>query len=481
MLFNSIDFAIFLPIVFILYWFVSNKNLKLQNFLIIAASYLFYGWWDWRFLSLILFSTIVDYYVGWMLRTEENQTKRKILLWTSVLFNLGILGFFKYNNFFLDNFIIAFSFFGAEIKANSLNIILPVGISFYTFQTLSYTIDAYKRKLKPTKDFIAFSAFVSFFPQLVAGPIERATHLLPQFYKKRTFDTAKAVDGMRQILWGLFKKIVIADNAAEYVNLIFDNPTNYNSSTLVLGAILFAFQIYCDFSGYSDIAIGTARLFGFDLMKNFAFPYFSRDIAEFWRRWHISLSTWFRDYVYIPLGGSRGGIWFKIRNTFIIFIVSGFWHGANWTFIIWGALNAIYFLPLLLANKNRNHLNTIAENKILPNIRETISVLITFSLTIFAWIFFRAENLSDAFIYIKRIITTPFFSNLNLNDSIFSYLIILSIFLIIEWIGRTKNHPLEWTNNRIPSYLRWVIYYSLIFAIITFGAFKQSQFIYFQF
>ena len=481
MLFNSIDFAIFLPIVFILYWFVSNKNLKLQNFLIIAASYLFYGWGGWRFLSLILFSTIVDYYVGWMLRTEENQTKRKILLWTSVLFNLGILGFFKYNNFFLDNFIIAFSFFGAEIKANSLNIILPVGISFYTFQTLSYTIDAYKRKLKPTKDFIAFSAFVSFFPQLVAGPIERATHLLPQFYKKRTFDTAKAVDGMRQILWGLFKKIVIADNAAEYVNLIFDNPTNYNSSTLVLGAILFAFQIYCDFSGYSDIAIGTARLFGFDLMKNFAFPYFSRDIAEFWRRWHISLSTWFRDYVYIPLGGSRGGIWFKIRNTFIIFIVSGFWHGANWTFIIWGALNAIYFLPLLLANKNRNHLNTIAENKILPNIRETISVLITFSLTIFAWIFFRAENLSDAFIYIKRIITTPFFSNLNLNDSIFSYLIILSIFLIIEWIGRTKNHPLEWTNNRIPSYLRWVIYYSLIFAIITFGAFKQSQFIYFQF
>ena len=480
MLFNSIEFAIFLPLVFIIYWFFCN-NLKSQNRFLLFSSYLFYGWWDWRFLSLILFSTIVDYYVGWMLRTEENQTKRKILLWTSVLFNLGILGFFKYNNFFLDNFIIAFSFFGAEIKANSLNIILPVGISFYTFQTLSYTIDAYKRKLKPTKDFIAFSAFVSFFPQLVAGPIERATHLLPQFYKKRTFDTAKAVDGMRQILWGLFKKIVIADNAAEYVNLIFDNPTNYNSSTLVLGAILFAFQIYCDFSGYSDIAIGTARLFGFDLMKNFAFPYFSRDIAEFWRRWHISLSTWFRDYVYIPLGGSRGGIWFKIRNTFIIFIVSGFWHGANWTFIIWGALNAIYFLPLLLANKNRNHLNTIAENKILPNIRETISVLITFSLTIFAWIFFRAENLSDAFIYIKRIITTPFFSNLNLNDSIFSYLIILSIFLIIEWIGRTKNHPLEWTNNRIPSYLRWVIYYSLIFAIITFGAFKQSQFIYFQF
>ena len=307
MLFNSIDFAIFLPIVFILYWFVTNKNLKLQNFLIVAASYLFYGWWDWRFLSLILFSTVVDYTIGRKLRMEENQTKRKILLWTSILVNLGFLGFFKYYNFFLDNFITAFSFFGTEIKANSLNIILPVGISFYTFQTLSYTIDVYKRNLEPTKDFIAFSAFVSFFPQLVAGPIERATNLLPQFYKKRTFEYDKAVDGMRQILWGLFKKIVIADTCAEYANLIFNNSADYSGSTLVLGALFFTFQIYGDFSGYSDIAIGTSRLFGFNLKQNFAFPYFSRDLAEFWRRWHISLSTWFRDYLYIPLGGSRGG------------------------------------------------------------------------------------------------------------------------------------------------------------------------------
>ena len=287
MLFNTIDFAIFLPIVFILYWFVTNKSLKLQNLLIVVSSYVFYGWWDWRFLSLILFSTIVDYTVGQGLLKQENLTKRKVLLWTSILVNLGFLGFFKYYNFFLDNFITAFSFFGTEIQSNSLNIILPVGISFYTFQTLSYTIDVYKRKLEPTKDFIAFSAFVSFFPQLVAGPIERATNLLPQFYKKRTFDYSKAVDGMRQILWGLFKKIVIADNSARYANLIFNNSDDYSGSTLVLGALFFTFQIYGDFSGYSDIAIGTSRLFGFNLKQNFAFPYFSRDIAEFWRRWHI--------------------------------------------------------------------------------------------------------------------------------------------------------------------------------------------------
>ena len=324
MLFNSIDFAIFLPLVFILHWFFTNKNLKLQNLLIIVASYVFYGYWDWRFLSLIIFSTIVDFTVGCLLSNEESILKRKILLWTSILVNLGLLGFFKYYNFFLDNFLIAFRFFGQEIQGNTLNIILPVGISFYTFQTLSYTIDVYKRKLEPTKQFIAFSAFVCFFPQLVAGPIEKATNLLPQFYKKRNFDYSLAVDGMRQILWGLFKKIVIADNCAKFANQIFNNSADMNGSTLLLGALFFTFQIYGDFSGYSDIAIGTSRLFGFNLMQNFNFPYFSRDIAEFWRRWHISLSTWFRDYLYIPLGGSRGNTWMKVRNTFIIFIVSGF-------------------------------------------------------------------------------------------------------------------------------------------------------------
>lgn len=482
MLFNSIDFAIFLPIVFILYWFVTNKNLKLQNFLIVAASYLFYGWWDWRFLSLILFSTVVDYTIGQKLRNEENQTKRKFLLWTSILVNLGFLGFFKYYNFFLDNFITAFSIFGTEIKANSLNIILPVGISFYTFQTLSYTIDVYKRKLEPTKDFVAFTAFVSFFPQLVAGPIERATNLLPQFYKKRTFDYAKAVDGMRQILWGLFKKIVIADNCAEYANQIFNNSADYSGSTLVLGALFFTFQIYGDFSGYSDIAIGTSRLFGFDLMRNFSFPYFSRDIAEFWRRWHISLSTWFRDYLYIPLGGSRGGTWMKVRNTFVIFIVSGFWHGANWTFIVWGALNAIYFLPLLLTNNNRNNLETVAQGKLLPNIKELSFMLLTFGLTVLAWIFFRANNIGHAISYISEILSPSLFliPKFTGMGKALTTIILVGVFVLIEWQGREGQYAISNLGIKWKRPYRYAMYYAIIIVIFWFGG-KKQQFIYFQF
>jgi alginate O-acetyltransferase complex protein AlgI len=487
MLFNSIDFAIFLPIVFLLYWFATNRNLKLQNFLIVLASYLFYGWWDWRFLSLIFFSTLVDYSVGRQLRNEEHQFKRKILLWTSILVNLGFLGFFKYYNFFLDNFITAFSFLGQEIQANSLNIILPVGISFYTFQTLSYTIDVYKQKLEPTKDFIAFSAFVSFFPQLVAGPIERATHLLPQFYTKRTFDYSKAVDGMRQILWGLFKKIVIADNCAVYANLIFNNSADYSGSTLVLGALFFTFQIYGDFSGYSDIAIGTSRLFGFDLMRNFNFPYFSRDIAEFWRRWHISLSTWFRDYLYIPLGGSHGGTWMKVRNTFIIFIVSGFWHGANWTFIVWGILNAIYFLPLLLTNNNRNNLEIIAQGKFFPSIKEFSLMLLTFSLTVFAWIFFRAENIGHAWHFIQDMfigLTTKsgYVQTINLFYWKIGFAIptILMFFIFIEWIGREGQYAISNLGLKWKHPFRYAFYYLIIITIFWFGG-KEQQFIYFQF
>lgn len=482
MLFNSIDFAIFLPIVFILYWFVSNNNLKLQNLLVVVASYLFYGWWDWRFLSLIIFSTAVDYSVGLGLLKQKNQTKRRILLWTSILVNLGFLGFFKYYNFFLDNFITAFSFFGSEINANSLNIILPVGISFYTFQTLSYSIDVYKRKLEPTKDFIAFSAFVSFFPQLVAGPIERASNLLPQFYKMRTFDYSKAVDGLRQILWGLFKKIVIADNCAEYANLIFNNSADYSGSTLVLGALFFTFQIYGDFSGYSDIAIGTSRLFGFDLMRNFNFPYFSRDIAEFWRRWHISLSTWFRDYLYIPIGGSQGGTWMKVRNTFIIFIVSGFWHGANWTFIVWGALNAIYFLPLLLTKNNRNNLETVAQGKLFPGIKELSLMLLTFGLTVFAWIFFRANNMGHAISYLSEILSPSFFATPTFAGmgKAYTTLGLVVIFILIEWQGREGHYAIANLGLRWKRPLRYAMYYAIIIAIFWFGG-KEQQFIYFQF
>jgi len=479
MLFNSIDFAIFLPIVLIIYWFLTNKNLRLQNLLIVVASYVFYGWWDWRFLSLILFSTAVDFSVGIGLATEENRTKRKILLWTSIIVNLGFLGFFKYYNFFLDNFIEAFSLFGYPIKSNSLNIILPVGISFYTFQTLSYTIDVYKRKLKPTKDIIAFAAFVSFFPQLVAGPIERATNLLPQFYKKRKFDYAKAADGMRQILWGLIKKIVIADNAAEYANLIFNNSADFSGSTLALGAVFFAFQIYGDFSGYSDIAIGTARLFGFDLMKNFAFPYFSRDIAEFWRRWHISLSTWFRDYLYIPLGGSKGGTWMKVRNTFIIFIVSGFWHGANWTFIVWGALNAIYFLPSLLLKTNRRYLGVVANGKYLPSIREFFNISVTFALTTFAWIFFRADNMSHAWNYISELFSSSLF--VSPEEIPIKLIVLIVLFQIVEWLGRDSEFAIQKLVKVRPLIARYAIYYILIMILILYSSDLEQTFIYFQF
>ncbi|MFT6127470.1 MAG: D-alanyl-lipoteichoic acid acyltransferase DltB (MBOAT superfamily) [Polaribacter sp.] len=479
MFFNSLDFAIFLPIVFTLYWLLNSKSLKLQNVLIVAASYFFYGCWDYRFLALILFSTIIDYLVGRQFAITLNSKTRKILLWISILVNLGFLGFFKYYNFFIDNFIGAFSFFGKDISISSLHIILPVGISFYTFQTLSYTIDVYRNKLEPTKDFIAFTAFVSFFPQLVAGPIERATHLLPQFYKKRKFDYNNAIDGLRQILWGLFKKVVIADNCAEYANIIFNSYDDQSGSNLILGAIFFAFQIYGDFSGYSDIAIGTSRLFGFDLMKNFAFPYFSRDIAEFWRRWHISLSTWFRDYLYIPLGGSRGSLKFKIRNVFIIFLVSGFWHGANWTFIIWGGLNALYFLPVMLTNNNRSNLDIVAKGKWFPKIKDLINIIITFSLTIFAWIFFRSNSVTDAIAYIVNIFDVSLFSVPVLSQDAYYTLILVIMFIVIEWIGREGEFAIS-KIYKLPVYLRWSFYFSILLLMFIFTG-KEQAFIYFQF
>ena len=481
MLFNSIEFAIFLPIVFVLYWFVFKKNLKVQNFFLLIVSYVFYGWWDWRFLSLILFSSVVDFMVGLQLGKSDKPLQRKLLLLTSIVVNLGFLGFFKYYNFFVENFVEAFRFFGREFSSSTLNIILPVGISFYTFQTLSYSIDVYKRKLEPTKDVVAFFAFVSFFPQLVAGPIERATNLLPQFYKKRQFDYALATDGLRQILWGLFKKMVIADNAATLVGDIFTNYSQYSGLTLFMGGVFFAFQIYGDFSGYSDIAIGTSRLFGFGLMQNFAFPYFSRDIAEFWRRWHISLSTWFRDYVYVPLGGSRGGRMLIVRNTFIIFVVSGFWHGANWTFIAWGFLNAVYFLPLMLLKKNRKNLDVAAQGKIFPNAREFFQISMTFILTIVAWIFFRAENISHALLYIQRM-------SLGLFDKpeyLFSFRVVkvflwILLLVAVEWLQREKQHALEIESLKIPRIYKWAVYYLLIVFILFFGG-HQQEFIYFQF
>ncbi len=482
MLFNSIDFMVFLPIVFMIYWFIFKRNLKSQNLFLLIASYVFYGWWDWRFLFLIAFSSAVDFIVGIRLSKSSNSIHRRLLLTTSILVNLGFLMVFKYYNFFAESLSSAFTLFGKTLSLNSLNVILPVGISFYTFQTLSYSIDVYKRKLEATNDAIAFFAFVSFFPQLVAGPIERATNLLPQFYKDRKFDYHKAVLGLKQILWGLFKKIVIADNCARYANEIFNNYTEMPGSSLLLGAVLFSFQIYGDFSGYSDIAIGTSSLFGFKLKRNFAYPYFSRDISEFWRRWHISLSTWFRDYLYIPLGGSRVGKAKMIRNVLIVFLVSGFWHGANWTFIVWGLVNALLIIPQFLRQTNRHNLVTVAENKILPSLKETFHIIATFMITSLVWVFFRSESLGQSFAILKRIFSESLLTSskylTNLNVQILALLIGTLVF--VEWLGRTQDFALQkipFFKNRL---LRYSFYYSIIFAILWFGG-QEQNFIYFQF
>ena len=402
----------------------------------------------------------------------------KFILVSNIVLNLTILGIFKYYNFFVESFVEAFATAGVHLQPHTLKIILPVGISFYTFQALSYSIDIYKKKLEPTRDIIAFFAFVSFFPQLVAGPIERATNLLPQFYVKRNFDYAKAVDGMRQILWGLVKKIVLADNCAIYVNQVFADYQEQSGFALLFGAILFAFQIYGDFSGYSDIAIGTARLFGFNLMRNFNFPYFSRDIAEFWRRWHISLTTWFRDYIYIPIGGSRVSKSKMIRNTFIIFVVSGFWHGANWTFIAWGVFHALLFLPLILWGKNRRNTNTVAENRILPNIKEFFQMGITFLLVVAGWVFFRAETIGGAIEYLAGICDTSVFEIPNNSTLIVKYFAFILTVLSVEWLSRTKQHGLE--ISQINRWLRRLIYIILILCIILYCG-QNEQFIYFQF
>jgi D-alanyl-lipoteichoic acid acyltransferase DltB (MBOAT superfamily) len=438
----------------------------------------FYGWWDWRFLSLILLSSMVDFLVGLGLGAARVRWKRRMLLGVSLVVNLGLLGFFKYFNFFAESFADAFTLLGSHIDPARLYVILPVGISFYTFQTLSYSIDVYRGRMEPSKDVISFFAFVAFFPQLVAGPIERASNLLPQFQRRREFDYSRAVDGSRQILWGLFKKIVIADNAAIYANYIFNDAADLSGSTLLLGSVFFALQIYGDFSGYSDIAIGTARLFGFDLMRNFAFPYFSRDIAEFWRRWHISLSTWFRDYVYIPLGGSRGGRGMQVRNVIIIFLVSGFWHGANWTFLVWGALNAIYFLPLMLLKSNRENTDTVAQGRLLPSLRELLQMGMTFFLTCLAWIFFRARSIPDALDYIGGILSP---SIINPPEIEFGwYPLMAVIFLLAEWLQREKQHALQLDGIRLPSPLRWGLYYAIAVLIMFYGG-EQQSFIYFQF
>lgn len=512
MLFNSFEFAIFLPIVFLLYWFVFDyaigkckHQLLLQNLFIVVASYIFYGWWDWRFLILIAITTILSFLSGIGIEKAPTQRGKKAVMIANIVVNISILGVYKYYDFFAREFA---QLFGIESDFLLLHLILPVGISFYTFQALSYSIDVYRKQIEPSHDIVAFTAFLSFFPQLVAGPIERATNLLPQFQKKRSFDYATAVDGMRQILWGLFKKIVVADNCATYVDTVFADLSNQSGSTLVLAAVLFTFQIYGDFSGYSDIAIGTAKLFGIKLMRNFNVPYFSRDIAEFWRRWHISLTTWFRDYVYIPLGGSRPNIpeairlkgdkaiearyvkWIAVRNTFIIFLLSGFWHGANWTFVLWGAYHALLFVPLLLMNKNRRYRDTVAtvtlpdgttKTKLLPSFKETGQMLLTFSLAVFGWIIFRATGLKTLSAWISGICDSSLLSLPYLMNEYYYIPLVISILVmvILEWINRTKEHSFQITIKY--KWLRWIVY--LLFILIIFFSMKidTPQFIYFQF
>jgi len=472
MLFNSLSFAIFLPVVFFLYWYLRH-SLYGQNTLLLIASYLFYGWWDARFLSLIIASTIVDFILGLSIANSNSIKRKKIYLITSIVFNLGLLGIFKYYNFFLENFLELTASLGIHTSLKVLSIVLPVGISFYTFQTMSYTIDIYRRKLNPTNDFVGFATFVGYFPQLVAGPIERASNLLPQIIKPRSFDYNQSVDGLRQALWGFFKKVVIADVAAPLVDQTFANPQSYNASALIIGAILFSVQIYCDFSGYSDIAIGISKLFGIELMQNFRTPYFSRDIAEFWRRWHISLSTWFRDYLYIPLGGSQGSIILKVRNTFLIFIISGFWHGANWTFIMWGLINALLFLPLLLTNSNRNNIDH-------ANFKDIQRIAITFIITTIAWVFFRVDSLDQAMKYFNGILMNLGDGTLKVKTSLIACIALL---FLGDWIGRKHDFTLNLLRTGIfkqYTFLRFAIYICLAYLIIL-NIGSQQNFIYFQF
>ena len=483
MLFNSIDFAIFLPIVFSVYWLIGSKNIKTQNLFIVLASYFFYAWWDTRFLALIILSSFVDFCVGLGLYNSNLPKRGKTrLLFVSLFFNIGVLAFFKYYNFFLDNFVSAFSLFGKDIDYNTIRIILPVGISFYTFQTLSYSIDVYREKIQPNKNLVAFLAFVSFFPQLVAGPIERAKNLLPQFRRHRTFTYKKGIDGFKQIIWGGFKKMVIADNCAIYVDLMFSSPADYSGSTLVLGAIFFSFQIYADFSGYSDIAIGTAKLFGFQLRQNFAYPYFSRDVSEFWRRWHISLSSWFKDYVYIPLGGSKVKQTLKIRNILIVFIISGFWHGASWNFIFWGLLNAMLIFPAVLRGTNRKHIKSINESKQFPTISEFLQIVKTFSLVTFTFIFFRTESLMGAFIYFKIMFSNTLFELpyfLGMRQALI-LIILIGFLLFIEWFGRDSEYAIKKLFKKYHIIIQWVFYFLIVILILLYGA-NNSNFIYFQF
>ena len=482
MLFNSFEFLLFLPIVFLLYWFVFRSR-RWQNLLVVIASYVFYGWWDWRFLFLIAFTSLCSYGSGLLIeRYEGRRRKQQMVSAANIVLNLGILGIFKYYNFFIENLDALCGTLGCHLDWVTMQIILPVGISFYTFQALSYSIDVYQRKLPATHDVIEFFAYISFFPQLVAGPIERATNLLPQFQRPRQFDYAKAVDGCRQMLWGFLKKLVVADNCATVVNDYWGQYNELTGVTLFLIGVMFTFQIYCDFSGYSDIAIGCARLFGFNLMRNFNFPYFSRSIPEFWRRWHISLTTWFRDYIYFPLGGSRCDKWKIIRNVYIVWAISGLWHGADWTFVCWGLFHATLLAIYNLFGINTKYNNVVAYGKWLPSVKELMQMALTFFLAVIGWIIFRAETMTQAVEYISRMFATMF-SDYHFTISYGRKFLLYGILLLlVEWVQRDKQHALQLPDRGVLRYrvVRWVVYYLVLLIIATYTG-EDQTFIYFQF
>jgi alginate O-acetyltransferase complex protein AlgI len=473
MLFNSYEYAIFLPLVFLLYWFVFNRSLKLQNAFLLLAGYVFYGWWDWRFLFLIAFSTLFDFGTALVLEKTSDQKRRKWLFAGSCLVNLGLLGLFKYYNFFIESLAGGLEQMGYHLPVMPLQVILPLGISFYTFQSLSYTADVYLKKVAPSRDLVLFASYISFFPQLVAGPIERAAHLMPQFSRRRVFNASEAANGMREMLWGFFKKIVIADSCAIYVDDIFTSYAHLPGSTLFLGAVYFAIQIYCDFSGYSSIARGTARLFGFSLVNNFNFPYFSKSVSEFWRRWHVSLSTWFRDYVFIPLGGSYGSRGRTVINVLIVFVLSGLWHGANSTFIAWGFLNGLLVLPSIFSKRAK----ALDDKTMFPSVADIIRMTGTFLLITFTWIFFRSDNISAALDYIERLFSPSLFEY-PVRHGLSLTIPLVAILFLVEWVQR--NGLFRITSVRIPFYARWGVY--LLAAVFCLSFYRQNQtFIYFQF
>ena len=477
MLFNSFDFGLFLPIVLLLYWAIGYQKINFQNLLLLIASYFFYGLWDWRFLLLILISSLIDYYAGIKIEKSTTKSQKKFFLFFSIFWNLGILFVFKYYNFFITEFTTLFGMESSEYAFSSLNIILPVGLSFYTFQTLSYSLDVYKGRIKATHNLLNFLCFVSFFPQLVAGPIERAGNLLPQFNKQRSLDIDNFKDGLRLILWGLFKKMVVADNVALAVNAIYSSPEDQGSLSLFYASALFFFQIYCDFSGYSDIAIGSAKLFGFKLSKNFSIPYLSRSVAEFWQRWHITLTKWFTEYVYAPIIRKHKRTY--LVKTFALFVsmgLIGLWHGANWTFIFFGIYQAITIsierIPFKVKGKN------VSLNYYLNKMPLGFAVAYSFVLITTSCIFFRADSLTSAFKIMRDIVS--FIPSENFTTVIGFKVLVIPFLVIIEYFTRTKKHPFEGLEKTMSKPLRWAVYYIFIIAIIRYAG-PAEQFIYFQF